>query len=95
MVPKEVDGEQLEDALARVRRCIGGGTAKENTNSDSDLEMVADSITVNLRCPVSHNIHSCMSCKRKYIFLLATQLHACMCILSMHPCTHPPKFIIV
>lgn len=54
MVPKEVDGgEQLEDALARVRRCIGGGTATENADSDSDLEVVADSITVNLRCPMS------------------------------------------
>lgn len=52
MIPKESDGELFEDALARVRRCIGGGAA-ENADSDSDLEVVADSITVNLRCPVS------------------------------------------
>lgn len=52
MIPKESDGELFEDALARVRRCIGGGAA-ENADSDSDLEVVADSITVNLRCPMS------------------------------------------
>lgn len=52
MIPKESDGELFEDALARVRRCIGGGEA-ENADSDSDLEVVAESITVNLRCPMS------------------------------------------
>ncbi|XP_058098651.1 E3 SUMO-protein ligase SIZ1 isoform X2 [Magnolia sinica] len=53
MVPKESDGERLEDALARVCRCIGGGAAAENADSDSDLEVVAESVTVNLRCPMS------------------------------------------
>lgn len=52
IIPKESDGELFEDALARVRRCIGGGEA-ENADSDSDLEIVAESITVNLRCPMS------------------------------------------
>ncbi|XP_059660604.1 E3 SUMO-protein ligase SIZ1-like isoform X2 [Cornus florida] len=53
LIPKDSDGERLEDALARVRRCVGGGTAAENDDSDSDLEIVADSIPVNLRCPMS------------------------------------------
>ncbi|KAF6150463.1 hypothetical protein GIB67_030264 [Kingdonia uniflora] len=54
MIPKEADGERFEDALVRVCRCIGGGgTAAENADSDSDLEVVADSVTVNLRCPMS------------------------------------------
>ncbi|KAJ4971171.1 hypothetical protein NE237_004270 [Protea cynaroides] len=53
LIPKEQDGEQFEDALVRVRRCIGGGTATDNADSDSDLEVVADSVTVNLRCPMS------------------------------------------
>lgn len=53
MIPKESDGEKFEDALARVRRCVGGGPATENADSDSDLEVVADCIPVNLRCPVS------------------------------------------
>ncbi|KAJ6793623.1 E3 SUMO-protein ligase SIZ1-like isoform X2 [Iris pallida] len=53
MVPKEADGERFEDALARVCRCVGGGNATENADSDSDLEVVADSIPVNLRCPMS------------------------------------------
>lgn len=52
MIPNESEGEQFEDALARVRRCVGGGAATENADSDSDLEVVADSIPVNLRCPV-------------------------------------------
>uniref|UniRef100_A0A0V0IXN1 Putative E3 SUMO-protein ligase SIZ1-like n=1 Tax=Solanum chacoense TaxID=4108 RepID=A0A0V0IXN1_SOLCH len=53
MIPKVSDGEKFEDALARVRRCVGGGTATENADSDSDLEVVADCIPVNLRCPMS------------------------------------------
>lgn len=53
MIPKESNGELFEDALARVRRCVGGGGATDNADSDSDLEVVADSITVNLRCPMS------------------------------------------
>ncbi|KAJ6803556.1 E3 SUMO-protein ligase SIZ1-like isoform X2 [Iris pallida] len=53
MVPKVADGELFEDALARVCRCVGGGNATENADSDSDLEVVADSIPVNLRCPMS------------------------------------------
>lgn len=53
MIPGEAEGECFEDALGRVRRCVGGGTATENADSDSDIEVVADSIPVNLRCPVS------------------------------------------
>ncbi|KAI3826514.1 hypothetical protein L1987_00562 [Smallanthus sonchifolius] len=53
LIPKETDGERFEDALARIRRCVGGGAASDNADSDSDLEVVADNITVNLRCPMS------------------------------------------
>ncbi|XP_057782685.1 E3 SUMO-protein ligase SIZ1 isoform X2 [Salvia miltiorrhiza] len=53
MIPGEAEGECFEDALTRVRRCVGGGTATENADSDSDIEVVADSIPVNLRCPMS------------------------------------------
>eukprot|EP00268_Persea_americana_P066271 TRINITY_DN8983_c0_g1_i2.p1 TRINITY_DN8983_c0_g1~~TRINITY_DN8983_c0_g1_i2.p1 ORF type:complete len:879 (-),score=190.81 TRINITY_DN8983_c0_g1_i2:706-3342(-) len=53
LIPKETDGECFEEALARVCRCISGGGAQENADSDSDLEVVADSVTVNLRCPMS------------------------------------------
>ncbi|PPE00971.1 hypothetical protein GOBAR_DD01934 [Gossypium barbadense] len=52
-IPKENEGERLEDALCRVRRCVGGGTATDNGDSDSDLEVVADFFGVNLRCPMS------------------------------------------
>ncbi|KAK3004828.1 hypothetical protein RJ639_019492 [Escallonia herrerae] len=52
LIPAEGDGEPFADALARVCRCIGGGMAKANDDSDSDLEVVADFVTVNLRCPM-------------------------------------------
>ncbi|KAL8092333.1 E3 SUMO-protein ligase SIZ1-like isoform X1 [Apium graveolens] len=53
MIPNESDGERFEDSLARVRRCVGGGADMENADSDSDLEVVADSIPVKLCCPMS------------------------------------------
>lgn len=53
LIPREADGEHFEDALARVCRCIRGGVATENEDTDSDVEVIADSITVNLRCPMS------------------------------------------
>ncbi|KAA8518789.1 hypothetical protein F0562_016437 [Nyssa sinensis] len=53
LIFKQQNAEKFEDALARVRHCIGGGSEMENADSDSDLEVVADSVTVNLRCPMS------------------------------------------
>ncbi|CAM9003619.1 unnamed protein product [Rhodiola kirilowii] len=53
LIPKEPYGEPFEDALARVRRCVGGGTSTDNADSDSDIELVAESVAVNLRCPMS------------------------------------------
>ncbi|XP_071698737.1 E3 SUMO-protein ligase SIZ1-like isoform X2 [Rutidosis leptorrhynchoides] len=53
LIPKEADGERFEDAVARVCRCVGGGPATEIADSDSDFEVVSDSIPVNLRCPMS------------------------------------------
>ncbi|KAL9272730.1 E3 SUMO-protein ligase SIZ1-like protein [Drosera capensis] len=61
MIPKEQDGERFEDALARVRRCVGGGNETENADSDSDIEVVADSFTINLRCP-----WQCPICLKNY-----------------------------
>jgi len=52
MIPGEPDGERFEDALARVCCCVGGGNANDNADSDSDLEVVSDSFSINLRCPV-------------------------------------------
>uniref|UniRef100_A0A0D9XN58 SP-RING-type domain-containing protein n=1 Tax=Leersia perrieri TaxID=77586 RepID=A0A0D9XN58_9ORYZ len=52
-VEQEQDGENFNDALARVRRCVGGGTEADNADSDSDIEVVADSVSVNLRCPMT------------------------------------------
>ncbi|XP_019453985.1 PREDICTED: E3 SUMO-protein ligase SIZ1-like isoform X2 [Lupinus angustifolius] len=53
IIPKEPDGELFEDALARVCRCVGGGNADDIADSDSDLEVVSDTFTINLRCPMS------------------------------------------
>ncbi|KAL4359437.1 hypothetical protein AHAS_Ahas08G0077300 [Arachis hypogaea] len=52
-IPKESDGERFEDALARVCSRVGGGNADDNADSDSDLEVVSDTFTINLRCPMS------------------------------------------
>ncbi|GMH10941.1 hypothetical protein Nepgr_012782 [Nepenthes gracilis] len=58
MIPKEQDGE---DDLSCVCCCIGGGSATENAESDSDLEVVADSFTINLHCP-----SQCPICLKNY-----------------------------
>jgi hypothetical protein len=52
-VPKEQDGEKFDDALNHVCRCVGGGTEANNADSDNDIEVVAESVSVNVRCPVS------------------------------------------
>lgn len=56
LIPSEKEGEPFEEAMARVRRCINGGGGQglgvDDDGSDSDLEVVAESISVNLRCPV-------------------------------------------
>lgn len=68
MVPSEKEGEPFEEAMARVRRCIGGGQGLgvDDDDGDSDLEVVAESITVNLRCPV----------RRTFIFTYMSYFHA-------------------
>ncbi|XP_068500494.1 E3 SUMO-protein ligase SIZ1-like isoform X3 [Phaseolus vulgaris] len=53
MIPEEPNGERFEDALARVCCCVGGGNANDNADSDSDLEVVSDTFSINLRCPMS------------------------------------------
>ncbi|CAK7327433.1 unnamed protein product [Dovyalis caffra] len=60
LIPKESEGEHFEEALSRVCRCVGGGTVTDNADSDSDLEVVADSFGVNLRCP--GNGHLLLQC---------------------------------
>ncbi|CAM6020685.1 unnamed protein product [Sphagnum balticum] len=57
MIPAVAEGEAFEDAMTRLRRCINGGVGSggglDDEDDDSDLEVVAESITVNLRCPMS------------------------------------------
>ncbi|KAK9064118.1 hypothetical protein SSX86_017990 [Deinandra increscens subsp. villosa] len=53
MIPSEEEGESFTEAVARVCRCIDGGTTAANDDSDSDLEVIADNVTINLRCPMS------------------------------------------
>lgn len=54
LISNQQDGEKWEDVLARVRHCIGGGSAVEGT--DGDLEVVTESVIVNIRCPVSEGL---------------------------------------
>ncbi|KAH9619623.1 hypothetical protein KSS87_021389 [Heliosperma pusillum] len=61
MIPKETDGEPFGDALARIHRCIGGGITAGDADSDSDLEVIADSVPVSLRCP-----WQCPICLKNY-----------------------------
>ncbi|KAG6436166.1 hypothetical protein SASPL_101050 [Salvia splendens] len=61
LIPKEDEGERFEDALVRVRKCVGGGPATKNADSDSDIEVVADFVPVNLRCP-----WQCPICLKNY-----------------------------
>ncbi|XP_073222535.1 E3 SUMO-protein ligase SIZ1-like isoform X2 [Cicer arietinum] len=53
LIPKESDGEHFEDALARVCFRAGGGNSADEAGSDSDLEVVSDTFSINLRCPMS------------------------------------------
>ncbi|PSR93024.1 E3 SUMO-protein like [Actinidia chinensis var. chinensis] len=53
LILKEKNDEPFEDALARVRCCIGGGMFTANEDSDGDLEVISDCVVVNMRCPMS------------------------------------------
>ncbi|GAU15620.1 hypothetical protein TSUD_108790 [Trifolium subterraneum] len=53
LIPKESDGERFEAALARVCCRVGGGNSANEADSDSDLEVVSDTFSINLRCPMS------------------------------------------
>ncbi|PWA74162.1 zinc finger, PHD-type [Artemisia annua] len=52
-IPSEQEGETFSEAVARVCRCVGRGVAAANDDSSSDLDVIADHLTVNLRCPMS------------------------------------------
>lgn len=54
LVTSQSEGELFEESLGRVKRCVGGGASLGNSDdSDSDLEVVAESVSMNLRCPLS------------------------------------------
>ncbi|KAJ7561990.1 hypothetical protein O6H91_03G051400 [Diphasiastrum complanatum] len=54
LIPSVTEGELIEEALARVRRCFNGGNCQNmDDDDDSDLEVVAECVTLNLRCPIS------------------------------------------
>ncbi|BBN14066.1 hypothetical protein MPTK1_6g08590 [Marchantia polymorpha subsp. ruderalis] len=53
-IPDVNKGEDFEEAIARVRRAFnGGGQGNADDGDDSDLEVVAESVSVTLRCPMS------------------------------------------
>ncbi|CAK9271489.1 unnamed protein product [Sphagnum jensenii] len=57
LIPAVTKGEAFEDALLRLRRSINGGGGAgggvDDDDDDSDLEVITESITVTLRCPMS------------------------------------------
>jgi hypothetical protein len=71
-IPSEAEGETFDSALARVRRCLGGsgGEVDNGNDSDSDLEVISENVSVNLRCPVSVRMNvSVINLKYLYFFL--------------------------
>ncbi|GFZ14805.1 DNA-binding protein with MIZ/SP-RING zinc finger, PHD-finger and SAP domain-containing protein [Actinidia rufa] len=61
LILKEKNDEPFEDALARVRCCIGGGMFTASEDSDGDLEVISDCVVVNMRCP-----WQCPICLKNY-----------------------------
>ena len=57
LVTSQSEGELFEESLAHVKRCVGGGASQGNSNdTDSDLKVVAEFVSMNLRCPISKMI---------------------------------------
>ena len=53
----QLEGELFEESLAHVKRCVGGGASQGNSDdSDNDLKVAAEFVSMNLRCPVSKMI---------------------------------------
>ena len=58
MIPKEADGEHFDDALANVVALVVGCLLQ--MDNDSDLEVIANIITLNLCCPISDCLFQCI-----------------------------------
>ena len=57
LVTSQSEGELFEKFLAHVKHCVGGGASQGNSNdNDSDLKVVAESVSMNLHFPVSKMI---------------------------------------
>ena len=72
-IPSEAEGETFDTALARVRRCLGGGGGEvDNGNdSDSDLEVISENVFVNLRCPVRLDVNVFANCLKYHLSFLS------------------------
>ena len=54
LVTSQSEGEIFEESLSRVKHCVRGGAYQGNSDdSDSDLKVVEDFVSMNLHCPVS------------------------------------------
>lgn len=67
--------ESLQDALARICRCIGGNDTKSET-ADSDFEVVDDCVTINLCCPVSSYKFKRLNRESLFTYLICVYLGA-------------------
>ena len=57
LVTSQSEGELFEESLSRVKRCVRGGASQGNSDdSDSDLKVVEEFVSMNLRFPVSKMI---------------------------------------
>ena len=55
LVTSQSKGELFEESLSRVKRSVGGGASQGNSD-DRDLKVVAKSVSMNLRFPISKMI---------------------------------------
>ena len=54
LVTSQSEGELFEESPARVKHCVGGGASQGNSDdNDTDLKVVAKSVSMNLHFPVS------------------------------------------
>ena len=57
LVTSQSEGELFEESLAHVKHCFRGGASQGNSfDSDSDLKVVAEFVSMNLRFHVSKMI---------------------------------------
>ena len=57
LVTSQSKGELFEESLSHVKHCVGSGASQGNSDdSDTDLKVVAEFVSMNIHFPVSKMI---------------------------------------